>query len=223
MTQTNSSGFTIVELIIAITISAVLSTAILGFMADELEQNTKAATQGNLLNQAKLGLDRISTDIRLSSNADDQNRWPDNYPPTQGNAYSWQSNQSTLILATAAQDIHGNILWQDSSKYLPYDNNIIYFTQNGTLYKRILAAQVTGNAASNTCPSAHVSASCPADEIILQNVTGFSISYRDGYDNDVTSTPSSARSIVMQITITTSSYGQTLSESYTERMVFRND
>jgi prepilin-type N-terminal cleavage/methylation domain-containing protein len=215
------SGFTVVELIIAITVSAILSLAILGFFIDEIGITSKADAKAQLLQEAQTGLDTVNKDIRLSSNADLNNRWPDNYAPTAGNQYSWTSNSTTIILATAAQDTSGNIIFQDASKYIPYKNNLIYFVQNGTLYKRILAAPETGNAALTTCPAAHVSQTCTADKDILDNVTAFSISYRDGGDNSVT--PTNARSINLSVTLQQTKSNQPITVTYTSRMVFRND
>jgi len=218
---TTQSGFTLVELLIAITVSVALSGVIMGFMADEIAQSTVTSAQAALLSQAENGLARVNTDIRLSSNADDQNRWADNYPPVSGNAYSWQSNGTTLILATAAQDSSGNILWQDASKYIPYKNNSIYFVQNSTLYKRTLAAQISGNAVETSCPAQNASSTCPADEIILNNVSSFSVSYLDGNGSSVT--PTNARSIVLQIALASSVFHQSINASYSTQMVFRND
>lgn len=192
----------------------------MGFMTNELVQNTINLTKVGLLHDAEKGLDTTANDIRLSSNADDNNRWPDQYAPDPNNQYSWQSNGTTAILATAATDIHGNILWVDKNNYIPYLNNIIYFVQSGTLYKRILAAQVSGNAALTTCPAGHTSQSCPADGIIASNVTSFSVAYHDGNDNNVD--PASSSSIILQITLSQNSFNQPISASYTERMVFRN-
>ena len=214
-------GFTLVELLIGITVSVILSGVILGFMAGEIDQSTVATAKAALLSQAEVGLGRVNIDIRLSSNADDQNRWPDSYAPVSGNAYSWTSNGTTLILATAAQGSTNNILWQDASEYIPYKNNLIYFVKNGNLYKRTLAAQVSGNATKTSCPAQYASSSCPADEIVLSNVASFAVSYLDGNGNSVT--PSSARSIILNISLSEKSFGQTLNASYTTQMVFRDD
>jgi len=216
-----NSGFTIVELLIAITVSVVLMIAVMGFMANEIDTSTVQSAKANLLSQAENGLNRVNTDIRLSSNADTNNRWPDNYAPVAGDTYSWASNATTLILATAAQDSHGNILWQDSAEYIPYKNNLIYFVQNGTLYKRTLAAQVTGNAVTNSCPAKYATATCPADEIILSNVSSFSVSYLDGNGNAVI--PTNSRSVVLQVSLASTSFGQPVKATYTTQMVYRDD
>lgn len=219
--RTSQLGFTITELLVAIIVGTILSGAIMGFMTDELKQSTISLAKAGLLHDAEVGLDTVANDIRLSSNADDNNRWQDANAPVASSPYSWQSNSTTLILATAAIDTSGNILWQDANNYIPYKNNVIYFLKNGTLYKRILAADIAGNSAVTSCPSASVTASCPADRVMLQNVSSFSVAYHDGNGTNVT--PSSARSVVLTVTLSKTEYNQALTATYTTQMVFRND
>lgn len=220
MKQLNQTGMTLVELLVAITVSVILSTVIMGFMADQLRTTVMANAKQNLLEDAQSGLDKVNFDIRLSANADANNRWGDPYAPVAGNNYSWASNGSTLVLATAAQDASHNILFDDQSKYITNKNNLVYFVSGGTLYKRILASDNPSNSTRTTCPSAHVSSSCPADKVILRNVTGFTISYRDGDDNTVT--PTDARSVILQVTLKIRKYSEDISATYQTRMVFRN-
>src|SRR5581483_1667910 len=179
----------------------------LGFTITEL---LVAIIVGTILSGAIMGF-----------NADDDNRWQDSYAPVAGSPYSWQSNSTTLILATAAVSTSGNILWQDANNYIPYKNNVIYFLQNGTLYKRILAANVANNSAITSCPAAHATASCPADRVMLQNVSSFSVAYHDGNGSNVT--PSNARSVVLTVALSKTEYNQALTANYTAQMVFRND
>lgn len=214
-------GFTITELLVAIIVGTILSGAIMGFMTDELKQSTISLAKAGLLHDAEVGLDTVNNDVRLSSNADDNNRWQDTYAPVSGSPYSWQSDSTALVLATAAVNTGGNIIWQDANNYIPYKNNIIYFLKSGTLYKRILAATVANNSATNTCPSANATASCPADKVLLQNVSSFSVAYHDGYGQNVT--PTSARSVVLTVALSKTEYNQALTATYTAQMVFRND
>lgn len=214
------NGMTIIELLVAITVSVLLSTVIMGFVADQLRSSVIADAKEGLLTDAQNGLDKVNYDIRLSANADQNNRWADPHAPIAGNDYSWASNSSTLILATAAQDASHNILFDDQSKYITNKNNLIYFVSNGTLYRRTLASTNPANSADTTCPAASASSSCPADKVILENVTAFTVSYRDGNDNTVT--PTDARSIILQITLKVRKYTQDISATYQTRMVFRN-
>lgn len=215
-----SAGFTLPELLIAMIVAVFMSGVIIAFMDNGLRANVIAQSQQQLLTDAQLGLDYAARDIRLSANADDANRWPDANAPNPADQYSWASNSSTLILATAAQDSSGNILFDDPSKYITAKDNHIYFVSNGTLYRRILASTTSGNAAVTTCPAATASSSCPVDKAVLQNVSNFTVTYIDGAGNQVT--PSSARSILLGVTLDIHKYNQDVTASYQEQMVFRN-
>jgi prepilin-type N-terminal cleavage/methylation domain-containing protein len=217
---TNQSGFTLVELVASMVVLTLVSAAVVSFTVSKTIQTARDSTRADLLNNAQIGLDRMANDIRLSSKADDANRWADVNGPTSGNSYSWQSTSSTLVLATSAQDGSGNILFDDKADYITTKNNFIYFLKGGTLYKRILAAPATGNAAVTTCPSTAVTASCPIDKTILTNVSSLSILYYDTLNQQVD--PASARSIQLNVQLKQTTFGQPITANYSTRMVFRN-
>jgi prepilin-type N-terminal cleavage/methylation domain-containing protein len=219
---TNESGLTLVELLIALVVTGILATILIGFSVDKLEQSDMQGIQYQLLTNAETGLDTISNDIRVANAADDNNRYQDpNSPGAPTNELSWASNSSTLVLATAAETSNRSIIFEDAHDYVSDKNNVIYFLQNGTVYRRVLADPVSGNAAVTTCPASDATASCPADSIILSNVSAFTVQYYNSQNQQVT--PSNARSIQLSATLSVNKYGQNMSASYTTRMVFRND
>lgn len=222
MTKLSERGFSIVELLVVISVTTIIIIVISTFLINNLQQSTLATAKGNMLHEAQHTLDLIANDVRLSANADTNNRWADNNSPGGLNSpFSWQSNGSTLVLATAAEDDSGAVIFTDSKNYITEKNNIIYFVRDGTLYKRTLASTVENNAAKTTCPSPSTSNTCPADKELLHNVTQFSVSYRNGQDNPVP--PSDARSIELAITVSKAMYQRDVSVNHTTRMVFRND
>jgi hypothetical protein len=174
----------------------------------------------SLLKETELSLDLMSQDVRLSANADENNRWPDSNAPG-GNQYGWQSTASTLVLATAAQDNSRNVIFSDAKNYITQKNNVVYFVQDGTLYKRTIAAPVAGNSAVTTCPPASASSGCPADKELLHDVTVFQVSYLNGQNQAVA--PTDARSIQVHVTVSKSVFKKPVTADYTTRMVFRND
>ena len=219
--HTDENGLSLIELLIALLLTAALTTLVVSFSVDKLEQNAMQSTQYQLLTNAETGLDRIGTDIRIASAADDNNRYQDPYAPgAPSNELSWASNSTTLILAIAATDSKHNILWSDAKDYVSDKNDIIYYLSNGHIYRRVLADAVSGNSVVTTCPAADATASCPADADILDNVTSFSVEYFNSENQQVT--PSNARSIQLSVTLSVSKYNQNISASYTTRMVFRN-
>lgn len=219
--NSNERGFTLVELLVVMIITVLLSGVIMGFVVDQLRSGVIDSAKQQLLAQAELGLDYTAKDIRLSANADANNRWPDANAPDPADQYSWQSGSDTLVLATGAQDSSGNILFTDPSKYITAKDNHVYFLSNGTLYRRILASPASGNAAATTCPSDSASSSCPADKVVLSDVSSFSVTYIDSSGQPVT--PTSARSILLSVTLDSKAYGEDITASYSTQMVFRND
>jgi Tfp pilus assembly protein PilE len=215
------AGFTVVELAIAMVVLVVVSGAVITFSVNKTIEAARVSTRADLLTNAQIGLDRMANDIRLSSKADDANRWSDNNAPgAPSNTYSWQSNASTLILAASAQTSDGTILFDDKADYITTKNNYIYYLSGGTLYKRILAAPVSNNSAVTTCPPSLATASCPADKTVLTDVKSFSIKYYDTLNQQVD--PASARSIQLSVQLSATSFGQAITTNYTTRMVFRN-
>jgi Tfp pilus assembly protein PilX/type II secretory pathway component PulJ len=161
-------GVTLIELGIALVITAALVGIIISFAVDKQQQSAQQTIKNDLLTTAETGLNTVANDIRLSARADDNNRWQDtNAPGAPSNQLSWQSNGSTLVLATAAQDGSRNILFDDVHDYVTAKNNYVYFVSNHTLYRRTLAAPKTGNAAKTTCPASLATASCPADKVMV--------------------------------------------------------
>jgi prepilin-type N-terminal cleavage/methylation domain-containing protein len=217
----DQTGLTLIELSVALTITAILTTIVVGFSVDKLRQSTLQSTQYQLLTNAETGLGAIANDVRIASAADDNNRYLDPYAPgAPTNELSWASGTTTLVLAIAAKDHHRNIIFSDAHDYVSAKNNAIYFLSGTHLYRRELADSVSGNTATTTCPAAHATATCPADSDVLDNVSSFSIRYYNSQNQQVT--PSNARSIQLSVTLLEHKYNQDITASYTTRMVFRN-
>lgn len=223
MRAQRQSGFTLPEVIVALTLSSVLIGIIIGFMVNSLSQYGITNARAELLNEAQIALDIAANDIRLSANADANNRWPDeNGPGAPDVTLGWESNGTTLVLATAAEDGDGNILFSDSANYISHKNNSIYFVQSGALYKRVLAApSVSGNTAVTTCPEDSATPTCPADRLLLRNVESFTVKYFNEQGQEVA--PDDARSVELEVHLKVNRYPNSVFAEYKTRMVFRND
>src|SRR5687768_2646199 len=188
-----NKGFTVVEVIVATAITGMLIVIIMTFLVNAVVTNTVDQARADLLREVQLTLDVMGRDIRLSANADENNRWEDeNAPGAPTDELSWASDHDTLVLATAAVDSSNNILFSDPLHYVSNKNNNIYFVSGGTLYKRTLADPVTGNAAQTSCP-ASTSDACADDRVLATSVDDFTVRYFDNQNNEVD--PTSARSI----------------------------
>jgi len=217
----NQAGLTIIELSIALTITAALMAIIVGFSVDKLQQGSMESMKQDLLSNAETGLNRMATDVRVATSADDNNRWEDTYAPgAPSDLLSWQSNSATLVLATAAEDGSGNIIFDDPHDYVSAKNNVIYYLKDGSLWRRVLAASNDGNKAVTTCPPSAATPSCPADSDVLDNVSSFAVQYYDGADQQVS--PTDAHSVQLTVQLKQHKYSQDITADYTTRMVFRN-
>ncbi len=219
MKRLKQAGFTITELLVVIVVSTVLLTAVSSFFMSMLENYSVNDARANVQAEVHEALDKLTDDIRLSASADQQNRYQDNNAPgAPADLLSWQSGANVVVLATAAEDTSGNIIFDDPARYLSYKNNVIYFVLNGTLYRRVLAAPVANNKEVTTCPAGQ--SGCKADQALLSHVTSFSLRYLDELDAEVV--PDEARSVEARLTVTTTISGSSVSVDYVTRMVFRN-
>jgi prepilin-type N-terminal cleavage/methylation domain-containing protein len=217
--QLLANGFTLIEILITLTVVGILLGIIATFSITTLSQSSIEATRAELLSQSQIAMDRVINDTRLSAGAEQNNRWPDTNN-VNGNL-AWQSNSTSVVLATAVVDSANNIIFADPAKYISEKNNVIYFVQNKVLYKRVLASPVANNGAKTTCPAAAVSPTCPSDRALLKNVTSFTIKYLNGDEVEVV--PSDARSIELTIKTSIYKFKRNISSDYTTRAVFRND
>jgi len=218
----NSAGVTLIELITTTVIISILSIVMVDFVTNWTKQHAVSQTRSELLSESQNSLDIVSDAARLSSGADGNNRWEDtNAPDAPGNLLSWQSDANTLVLASAVEDSNNEIIFSDALSYTSEKNNQIFFVSDGMLYRRIIAAAVSDNKLSTTCPTANASDSCLSDRRLAKNVRAFVVRYYNGDNQEVT--PSDARSIEVTLTLGRSAYKQQIEESYTTRMVFRND
>ena len=222
MRKINARGVTLVELMITIVVMGVLMSGIFVFVISNLNGYTSTSIRENLLSQAQTGLNKVNDTILLAGAADATNRIADqNGPGGPSNLFGWTGGTQTLILATAAENTAGNILFSDPANYVSYKNNVIYYLDGTTLRQRILAASVSGNKAKTTCPDNKVTSSCKADAIILENVRSFTVTYLDKSNNSVT--PGNARGIELSVTMSDKRFSNKTKISYKTRSVFRND
>ncbi len=216
-------GYTLMELVVATAVAGILLLGIMTFLTTTLVNNSIRSARADLLREAQLTLDVLTRDIRLSANVDETNRWEDDFSPDADitNGLGWVSDESTLVLATVAEDIDRNILFQDATHYITHKNNNIYFVDNGSLYKRTLAAPIDNNRSASTCPADEASPSCPADRRLVQNVRSFTVRYFNSMDEEVAA--SMARSVEVSLSLQATKYGREVTADYTTRTVFRNE
>lgn len=215
----NTRGFTLVEVLVATVLTTIILTALLGFFAQRTAQNAQQNARDGMLRDAQLTLQVVADDIRHSASANSDNRWPDSHNPD--GDYAWESNENTLVLSRPVTDSNNNFIYNDPFTYIPYKDDIILFVEDGTLYKRTLAADTQGdgdNSAHTTCPAD--TADCPSDGELAENVSNLEFRYINDLNEDVS--PTEARAVEVHIELQDTVYQSDISVDYTTMGVFRN-
>ncbi|MEK7472297.1 MAG: prepilin-type N-terminal cleavage/methylation domain-containing protein, partial [Patescibacteria group bacterium] len=160
--KNQQSGFSLVELMMAVAISAILSTVLVAFTLTYVADVFRSRATAELAVESHFVLQTMVEDIRLADSIATINSITDANAPADGWATSDATNQ--LIINSPAITSERDIIYDESTGY-SYRNQFIYFISGTILYKRVLANTLaSGNAATTTCPPASSSSSCPADK-----------------------------------------------------------
>lgn len=199
-----SRGFTLVELVIVMTVMTVLTGLMFGPLADLYTSNTSSAAQVTQDSDTRSALRQIASDLTYSSGYVGSIAAPTSPTGSNESTGAWTylpaANASSANVDANTQVLMGKLYATD----LPYSdenrkpvsvgspcdltqppfiqNTYVYFVKSGTLYRRLMAN--TPNNGSPCTPIAQqqscrtISAGCPAvDAVLLKNVTSFLIEY----------------------------------------------
>jgi len=217
MIKSNESGYTIVELMIAITVSSIVITVLSSMVLIMYRQILISRTTSELNNESQLLLHSIVEDTRLAGGLSTTNTITDSNAPAGG----WVTNDpsNVLIINTPVTDSSANVIY-DSGSGSPYKNELIYFTSNKSLYKRVLKNEIAiGNTAVTTCPA--TINDCRADRIFTENLKDLSFTFFDENDQS-TSDASSARSVALSVILEKKTSGKNITISNSMRTTLRN-
>jgi hypothetical protein len=135
----------------------------------------------------------------------------------------WNTNNTifVIVIAVPALDTAHNYI-VDPSTGAPYMNELVYYKNGSTLMERILAdPSASGNSLKTTCPSNLASGSCPPDKELANYVNTMSFTLYD-QDNALTSDPSLARSILINLSMQRKAFGYNLTMNNSIRETLRN-
>lgn len=138
-----------------------------------------------------------------------------------GGGWTTSNANFVIIIAVPAIDSDGDyIINTDTGS--PYNNELVYFKQGTTLYKRTLAhPSATGNSMTTTCPQASSSPSCPADIRLHEHVNDMIFTLYD-QDNASTTDPLLARSVKIDLSLEQDTFGDPLVLDNSVRVTLRN-
>lgn len=236
--HTNNRGFTVVELIVVITVTAILSGMLFGPLNDLYTANVSSSAQITQDSDTRGVLRQIANDLTSTTGFVDTIAVP--ATPTGSNnltaswIYTLPSNAAAANVDTDTQVLMGKVYATD----LPYDhedrrpigagtacdlsqqtfvqNTYVYFVKLGTLYRRTM---VNSPNAGTPCAAISQKQSCQtpngtnclaSDAVLLRNVRSFLVTY---------DTPSATAAKAATITVRTQPTSVVSSISPTEASI----
>lgn len=210
------AGFTITELVIAISVAAILSVVLFTVTLDYYASAIRSHETAQMAIETQSILSQMTEDLRLADGISSTNQIPDD-SYTSG----WATNDSTntLIIQSPAVTNLRDIIYDTSTGY-PYRNEFVYFASGKNLYKRVLKnTNATGNIAVTTCPTA--SSSCPLDRLYTSSFEDLQFTFYDS-SNVVTTNAALARSVKITVTLSKKVFGRVLEMSGSAQITQRN-
>lgn len=214
----NTSGFTVVEVIMALTIAAILSGVLLMVTFRFYTNAVQAQQTAELALESQTLLGQLTEDLRLSAGVRGTSTITDANQPS---GWATSDANNILVIASPATDSANNIIY-DPLTGDPYANEFVYFLQGEVMYKRTLKnTNAPGNITNATCPEATASASCLEDRVFSENVSGISFVMYDSNNVVVTDT-TLARSLSITVDFAKTVFGKPITLSNTTRITQRN-
>lgn len=198
--QLDNRGITITELVIVITmasfIAVLLGSITLTFYGAVLRNEVEA----RMVVDSQIILRDMVDELRISSAVIQTNNIADPYGP--GGGWNTNSDDAILIIQTPVLTSSGEFEI-DPITTEPYMNELVYFSEDDTMYRRVLLNSASpSNNRRQTCPAANVgSGTCESPDSELSNdYSSMNFSFYD-QDNTVTTIAEDARSIDMTINL----------------------
>ncbi len=213
------SGFTLVELIISISLLGIISVSLFAIITNYLVLVTRNQTIIDMTTSSQNMLRAVVEELRYGAGVRQTNTITDAHAPSGG----WNTSNSAfiIVIAVPAEDTSHNYII-DPSTGSPYNNELVYFKQGTTLYRRTLAnPSASGNSIKTTCPSASASSSCPADAQLLDNLNNMVFTLYD-QDNNTTTDPLQARSVKIDLSMYKDTFGDPVTLTNSIRVTLRN-
>lgn len=217
--QSRQAGFTLVELIVAITVFAIIGVVFLGLAANYFVVITRNDELAEMTVSSQNLLRTTVENIRFGDGIRQTNQISDPNAPVDG----WSTNNSSfvIVLAVPALDSSHNYI-MDSGTGSPYMNELVYYKDGTNLMERKLAnPSASGNTMVTTCPTAKASQSCPADTELATYVSSMTFVMYD-QNAAVTTDPTLARSIKINLTMERNAPGEPLDLNTSTRVTLRN-
>ncbi len=215
--KSNKKGFTIIELLIAVSVATIAVTLIMYAFVFLYGGLVKEQTRANMVLESQVFLKKMVEDIRVANKILATNTLTDSNRPS-----GWTTNDpaNILVLTQPVVNSSKDFVFDTATGY-PYQNEIIYFGEGGNMYRRTIAnLNAAGNSAQSTCPAGTLS--CSPDIQLTDDLVNMSFIFYD-INDAVTATPENARSVELTVTLKNRVYGQDIIISDKTRVTLRNE
>lgn len=225
-----SAGFSMIELLLAISVTSVLLLVAGNFVAKVTHQANEAYNRTVVQSNTKLAVETVARTIRSARSVQAKNALADPHSPgattDPSTWYGWSGAagvDATLILAVPTRDTSGNLIYLDGLHTQLVTDEVIFYLSPETrrLYKRTIASPAEGNAAKTTCPPSATTPDCPPDAVVVEDIASLTTAYFDNTNQSVT-VPSGTEAVGYTVKETVKIGSKSYSSSYSTNVALRN-
>lgn len=219
MSDNKQGGFTIVELLIGISVASILFLAFMAAILNYFVLLTQNNALIDMTNSSQNLLRSTVNALQVSDGVRQTNSITDPNAPSGG----WNTSNSNFVIVidTPSLDSNHNYITNTTTGG-PYMDELVYYKSGTSLYKRTLAnPNATGDTLATSCPPSLATSTCPADPDLADHFQSMSFTL---YDQDAVTTtdPTQARSIGIGLVMQRSVFGRSISLNNNIRVTLRN-
>ncbi len=214
----DESGFTLVELTVSLVLIAMISISLLSALTYYFTYVVRNNTLIDMTADSQNLLRTTVEELRYGSGVRQTNTIPDPNTPA-----GWNTGNANfvIIFAVPAVDSSNNYII-DPDTGSPYNNELVYFKLNDSLYRRKLAnPNALGNTLVTSCPAASANSSCPDDTSLVKYLDNMTFNLYD-QDDAATTDPLLARSVKVNLFMKRETFGKPLLLDNSIRVTLRN-
>lgn len=215
--QRQEAGFTLVELVVVVSVMAIIGAVFLGMVSNYFVVITRNNELSEMTVSSQNLLRSTVENLRYGDGVRQTNQITDPNAPSGG----WSTNNSTFVIIIAVPALtsaHNYIT--DPSTGSPYMNELVYYKNGTTLMERKLAnPSATGNTLHTSCPTA--TSGCQADTLLARYVNTMTFTL---YDQDavLTTVPANGRSVSITLNMQRNAPGNPINLTTNIRVTLRN-
>jgi prepilin-type N-terminal cleavage/methylation domain-containing protein len=215
----NEHGFTLVEMLIAVTLMAIIGVVFLGLSVNYFVVIMRNNALSEMTVSSQNLLRSTVENIRFGDGVRQTNQISDPYAPSGG----WNTSNTNFVIIIAVPAIDaGHQYIIDPSTGSPYMNELIYYKNGTTLMERKLAnTNAAGNTLKTTCPPANATSACTADIQLAKYVNSMVFTLYD-QDNAQTNNAALARSVKISLNMQRNAPGNPINLSTNMQVTLRN-